>query len=54
MRFLLTAFAGVVSGGTVIAFGVSTLPDQSRSIETFASQPGAWLVPRFWEQGNLY
>lgn len=51
---VLTAFVGVVASGTVIAFGASTLPDQSRSIESFRrSQPGAWLVPRFWEQGNL-
>ena len=51
---VLTAFAGAVASGTVIAFGASTLPDQSRSIESFQrSQPGAWLVPRFWEQGSL-
>lgn len=51
---ILTAFAGAIASGTVIAFGASTLPDQSRSIESFRrAQPGAWLVPRFWEQGNL-
>lgn len=51
---VLTAFVGVVASGTVIAFAASTLPDQSRSIESFQrSHPGDWLVPRFWEQGNL-
>ena len=52
---VLTAFAGAVACGTVIAFSATSLLDQPRSIETFRrAQPGAWLVPRFWEQGNLY
>ncbi len=49
-----TAFIAIVAGGILIAFGGSSLPDQPRSIESFrSSNPGAWLVPRFWEQGNL-
>ncbi len=51
---ILTAFVAIVASGIVIAFGTMTLPDQSRSIGSFQrSHPGAWLVPRFWEQGNL-
>ena len=51
---MLTAFVCVVASGLVIAFGASTLPSQSRAIDRFQqSHPGAWLVPRFWEQGHL-
>ena len=49
-----TAFIAIVASGILIEFGTSSLPDQPRSIESFrSSHPGAWLVPRFWEQGNL-
>lgn len=52
---LFTAFSGAVACGTLIAFSAASLPDQPRAIETFRrAQPGAWLVPRFWEQGNFY
>lgn len=51
---MLTAFVCVVASGLLIAFGASTLPSQSRAIDRFQqSHPGAWLVPRFWEQGHL-
>ncbi len=50
----MTAFIAVAASGIVIAFAVSTLPDQSRLVASFQrSNPGAWLVPRFWEQGSL-
>jgi len=49
-----TAFIAIATSGILIAFGASSLPDQPRSIERFRnSHPGAWFVPRFWEQGNL-
>ena len=49
-----TAFVGIAASGLVLTFGTSTLPDQSRLIENFQrAYPDAWLVPRFWEQGNL-
>ena len=49
-----TAFVAVVASGIVIEFAARTLPDQSRSIPNFHQRyPDAWLVPRFWEQGNL-
>lgn len=50
----LTAFIAIVTSGILIEFGTRSLPDQPRSIESFRnSHPGAWLVPRFWEQGHL-
>ena len=50
----MTAFIAVAASGIVIAFAVSTLPDQSRLAASFQRlNPGAWLVPRFWEQGSL-
>ena len=52
---VFTAFASAIACGTVVAFVAASFPDQQRSIDTFRrAQPGAWLVPRFWEQGNLY
>lgn len=51
----LTAFATVVAVATMIAYAAISLPDQARTVEKFQrSQPSAWLVPRFWEQGELF
>ena len=51
---VLTAFLSATACGIVIVFATSTLPYQSGSIANFHQlYPGAWLVPRFWEQGNL-
>ena len=51
---IATSFLAVAAAGIVITFAITTLPDQPRGIGSFrSSHPEAWLVPRFWEQGNL-
>jgi putative inorganic carbon (hco3(-)) transporter len=50
---LTVAFASC-SIPIVASFSISSLPDQDRSTTLFRREhPGAWVVPRFWEQGLL-
>jgi hypothetical protein len=51
----LTAFICTLAGGLVIAYAANTLSDQASGVSIFQkAHPGAWLVPRFWEQGHLF
>lgn len=50
----LTAFLCVAACGLVIAYAASSSPEQKPGASEFRkSNPGAWLVPRFWEQGLI-
>ncbi|MGH6624393.1 MAG: hypothetical protein ACREBN_10490, partial [Burkholderiaceae bacterium] len=45
----------VLSSAVLTAFALNTLKEQPRAASRFSgTHPGAWLVPRFWEQGLLY
>jgi O-antigen ligase len=51
---MLTAALVSCSIPVVANFSISSLPDQDRSITVFRKKhSGAWIVPRFWEQGLL-
>jgi O-antigen ligase len=55
LALALTAFVTVAAGAIVIGFAANTFQEQSAGVSRFRqTHPGAWLVPRFWEQGLLY
>lgn len=53
-RVLLVTLLAVAAVGVVGAFALESFPQQEEQIRRFRAMfPGAWLVPRFWEQGLL-
>lgn len=50
----ISLFVSVLASAIVIAFAANTLSEQLAGASQFReAHPGAWLVPRFWEQGVL-
>lgn len=44
----------VIAASVLVSFASSSLPNQKSEVSRFRNtHPGAWLVPRFWEQGSL-
>ncbi len=47
--------AALLATVAVVAFASLSFPNQAIGVSRFQQkQPGAWLVPRFWEQGLLF
>jgi len=54
-RRLVSIGSATLAAAAVVAFAVFSFSDQESGVSRFhQTQPGAWLVPRFWEQGLLF
>jgi len=54
-KSLVSFGAATLAAAAVVAFAVFSFSDQANGVSRFQqTQPGAWLLPRFWEQGLLF